>query len=173
MAAPTLALLAALLGWLGARVLLGYPRRPPGLTWLSGREHAVVAAAASAVFPPGGAVAPSGRDARVPEHVDRFLGAQARPNRILMRLLFLLVEQATLVFPAPGRGGRRRFSALDPGQRVAYLRGWEASAVLARRLVFASLRAILTMAYFASPAVLEAVGLATAAVPPPERGDRA
>ena len=173
-----LALLVALLGWIGARLALGYPRRPAGLSCLSAREHAVVAAAAEVVFPPGGAVPPSWRHARVPEHVDRFFAAQARPTRTLMRLLLLLVEQATLVFPAPGRGGRRRFSSLDVGQRAAYLRGWEGSALPARRLVFASLRAILTMAYFASPAVLDQLGLAPRnlrgdAAVPSARGTRA
>jgi hypothetical protein len=84
-----------------------------------------------------------------------------------MRLLFCLLEQATLVFPAPGRGGRRRFSSLDPAQREAVLEGWQRSRLFPRRLVFTSLRAILTMGYFAHPAVLRGLGLAPYRVEPP------
>jgi hypothetical protein len=70
------------------------------------------------------------------------------------------VEHATLFFPAPGRGGRRRFSSLSLAQREAVLEGWRSSRLFPRRLVFASLRAILTMGYFAHPAVLRQLGLA-------------
>jgi hypothetical protein len=77
-----------------------------------------------------------------------------------MHLLFFLVEHATLFFPAPGRGGMRRFSALGTEQRTAVLEGWRKSRLFPRRLVFASLRAILTMGYFAFPAVLRELRLA-------------
>ena len=78
--------------------------------------------------------------------------AAAHPRiRLLMHLLFFLIEHATLFFPAPGRGGRRRFSSLALEQRAAVLEGWRTSRLFPRRLVFASLRAILTMGYFALP----------------------
>jgi hypothetical protein len=80
--------------------------------------------------------------------------------RLLMRLLFLLIEHATLVFPAPPPGGRRRFSSLSHEQRVAVLDGWRRSPLFLRRLVFTSLRAMLSMGYFASPAVLRRLALA-------------
>jgi hypothetical protein len=86
-----------------------------------------------------------------------------------MRLLFFLVEHATLVFPAPGPTGWRRFSALSAGQRVAALEGWRTSRLFPRRLVFNSLRAILTMGYFAHPPVLRALGLAPFAIESPVR----
>jgi hypothetical protein len=84
-----------------------------------------------------------------------------------MRLLLLLVEHATLVFPAPPPRGRRRFSALAPAQRVAALEGWRASRFFARRLVFTSLRALLMMGYFAHPAVLRQLRLAPYAIDTP------
>ena len=86
---------------------------------------------------------------------------------LIERLLFLLVEQATLVFAAPGAGGRRRFSSLRPEQRVAALEGWQRSRFFPRRLVFTSLRAVLTMGYLADPTVLGALRLAPYAIPVP------
>lgn len=145
------------------RLFVGYRHRPLDAVCLSSREWATIAAAADATFPEGGALAPSGREAGVPEHVDRFVAAQQPSTRILMKLLFLLVEQATLLFPAPGPGGRRRFSALSREQRVRVLEDWRSSPLFVRRLVFTSLRAILTMGYLADAEVMRLLGLA-----PPE-----
>lgn len=153
---------------LGAyRFLAGYPRPPLTLQALAPREYATVGAAALATYPRGGAIPPSGLDANVPLHVDRFVAAQRPGTRLLMRLLFVLVEHASLLFPARGRGGFRRFSALDDQQQIEYLHGWQRSALLPRRLVFVSLRAILTMGYFADPGVLRALGLAPRRVATP------
>jgi hypothetical protein len=151
----------------GFRLLAGYPRPPIALRALAPREYATIRAASLASYPRGGAIEPSGVDAGIPAHVDRFVAAQAPGTRRLMRLLFVLVEHATLVFPAPGPGGWRRFSSLGEEQQVAYLCGWERSALLPRRLVFVSLRAILTMGFFADPAVLRALGLAPRAIATP------
>jgi hypothetical protein len=155
-----LVLLAALS--VAAWRLLGGPSHPePGrFRVLFAREAAFLSAASDAMFPAGGAIPPSGSEAGIPEYVDRYLRIVPWRARLLMRLLFLLVEQATLVFPAPGRGGRRPYSRLSPAQRVAVLEGWQRSRFFPRRLVFASLRAVLTMGYFADPAVLRAMGLA-------------
>ncbi len=162
-----LLLLAVVAAAAAYRVLGGYPRPSVPLKVLTPREHATIRAAALASYPPGGAIPPSGVEAGIPEYVDRFVAAQPPATRRLMRLLFLLVEHATLVFPAPGRGGFRRFSRLDEEQQVAYLRGWQKSRLLPRRLVFVSLRAILTMGYFGDPAVLRALGLAPRAIESP------
>lgn len=164
-----LLLLAGALGYGAYRFLAGYPAPPIRCAALAPREYATVAAASLASYPRGGAIEPSGLDAGVPAHVDRFVAAQQPATRLLIRLLFALVEHATLLFPAPRRGGMRRFSALDEAQQVAYLRGWQGSRLLPRRLVFVSLRAILTMGYFADPAVLRSLGLAPRDFPTPVR----
>jgi len=65
-----------------------------------------------------------------------------------------------MVLPAPGPGGRRRFSSLPLEARQEALEGWRTSSLFPRRLVFTSLRAILTMGYFADPRVLRSLGLA-------------
>ncbi len=157
-----LAALAAAAAW---RVFRPYPAAPPGRRALGAREHAFVSAASEVMFPPGGALEPSG--ASVPGFVDGFVAERPGRIRVLMHLLFFLCEHATLVFPAPGRGGRRRFTRLPPEARAAYLDGWRASPLRARQLVFTSLRAILTLAYLADPAVLRELGLAPKAIDPP------
>jgi hypothetical protein len=152
------------------RIFGGYaaPRRPAAV--LSRRELGFLDAAADTLFPPGGAIPLSGREAGVPAYVDRYVEAVPRRMRLLMRLLFFLVEHATVFFPAPGGifgGGMRRFSALDQARREAALAGWQKSGLFPRRLVFTSLRAILTMGFFASPPVLRALRLAPLAIETP------
>lgn len=155
-----MALAAGLVLVLVWRVCGGYSKPEAELARLSRREAAFVAAAAEALFPRGGAVPPSGLDAGVPAWCDRWLDALPAGTRRLVRALFLLVEHATLVFPAPGWDGWRRFSALDPERRGAVLEGWRTSRFFLRRLVFTSLRAIVTQGYFADAAVLRSLGLA-------------
>lgn len=158
-------LLAALAALLARRLLLGYPG--PGLRRLAPRELATVTAVADTFFPPGGALPASGSDAGVPAYLDRYLDALPPRARLLIRALLVLVEHATLVFPAPGSGGWRRFSSLAPAQREAVLEGWRTSRLFPRRLVFTSLRALVTLGYLADPAVLRRVGLAPYALPTP------
>jgi hypothetical protein len=140
------------------RALAGYSA--PRLRVLAPRESALVAAAADALFPPGGAVPPSGVEAGVPGYVDVWLASIPGRVRLLLRLLFALVEHATMIFWAPPPRGWRRFSALSPEQRVAVLEGWRGSRLFPRRLVFLALRSALSMGYFADPAVLRQLGLA-------------
>jgi hypothetical protein len=157
----------ALLSWALLRFAAGYGRRDPAFGQLSAREYALVCAAADAAFPPGGAIPLSGTQAGIPAHVDRYLAALPARNRLLIRLLFVLIEHATLIFKAPGWDGWRRFSALSLEQRMAVLEGWARSKFQPRRLVFQGLRAVLTMGYFARPAVLRAMGLAPLAIETP------
>lgn len=153
-----------------ARIFFGY--RPPAraLDVLAPREAAFLDAAAGALFPAGGAVPPSGSEAGVAAYADRWVGAVPRHIRILVRMLFFLVEHATVFFPAPGGlfgGGMKRFSALSSEQRVAVLDGWHRSRLFPRRIVFTSLRAIVTMGYFSDPGVLRALRLAPYDFPSP------
>jgi hypothetical protein len=152
--------LAGLVAWALARLLAGYPAPPAPTRVLSRGERALVESGADVMFPAGGAVPPSGREAGVATYVDRYVASVPRAQRILIRALFVLVEHATLLWPAPGPAGRRRFSSLDPAQRVAALEGWRTSRLFPRRLVFTSLRAVLCMGYLGDPAVLRSLSLA-------------
>jgi hypothetical protein len=162
-----LALVCAL-AW---RVFGGYEREGRGRAGsatpgLAPREAALLAAAAEALYPAGGAL-PAGVDAGVPAWCARWLAVLPPGTRRLVRALFALVEHGTLLFPARGWDGLRRFSALDAERRRAVLEGWRTSRFFARRLVFTSLRAIVTQAYFADPAVLRALRLAPYEITPP------
>ncbi len=160
-------LVTGLLAAVVVRTRVGYPRPPRPTVRLTAPEAAFLAGAADATFPPGGALEPSGTEAGVVEYVDRWLDALPRRNRSLIRALLFLMEHATLVFPAPGLDGWRRFSVLRPEQQVTVLRGWARSRLPLRRVAFTSLRAVLAMAYLGSPAVLRRLGLAPLAIESP------
>lgn len=151
------ALFAAYSVW---RLFFGYPRPRGSHRLIAAREAAFLDAAAEATFPPGGAIPLSGRDADLPGYADGFLASLPKHLRLQVRAMFMLFEQATIFFPAPGRGGRRRFSSLTPEQRVAVLAGWSESSLFLRRLAFTALRAVLTMGYLGHPVAMRAVRLA-------------
>ena len=136
------------------RVFAGYPAADPDFAYVSPREARFLASAAEAMFPAGGAIPLSGVEADLPRFADRYLAVVHPRVRLQMRMLFLLFAQATLVFPAPGRGGHRRFSDLGVEQRMAVLRGWSESALFVRALVFTALRAVLTMGYLGHPVAM-------------------
>lgn len=160
--------LAAVAGYGVARVFLGYPAPGRDAKALSRRELATLAAVAEALFPAGGAVAPSGTEAGVADYVDRLVAASQPRQRLLMRALFFLIEHGTLFFPGPGGlSGLRRFSSLTPDQREAVIDSWQTSGLFLRRLVFTSLRALCTLGYFSDPAVLRALRLAPYAIDTP------
>jgi hypothetical protein len=161
-------LAAGLLAWALARIFAGYPPSATPGRALRRRERALVAAVADALFPPGGAIPDSGREADVAGYLDGLVAATHPRQRALMRSLFFLFEHATLFFPAPGLPrGLRRFSSLDGAQREAVLEAWRTSRFFPRRLVFTSLRALCTLGYFASPGVLRALHLAPFAIETP------
>ena len=153
-------ILLAAIGLALRRLFVGYPRPVESLKWLASREVSFLVAAAEATFPAGGAIPLAGLDAGLPRYVDRWLEALPLRQRRLIRALFFLVEHATLLFPAPGRRGLWRFSSLSLEQREAVLRGWAESRLFARRLVFMSLRAILTMGYLGHPTAMRHLHLA-------------
>lgn len=113
-----------------------------------------MAAASEAMFPPGGEIPPSGLDAGVPDFVAAYVEGVPPTVRRLIHALFWLLELAPL---ARARG---RFSRLAPDARNEFLERWRTSRFFFLRLAFTSLRAILTMGYFAHPPVLRALGLA-------------
>ncbi|MCP5066279.1 MAG: gluconate 2-dehydrogenase subunit 3 family protein [bacterium] len=158
---------ALLLGWGWWRVFGGFPRARGPAGVLAARELAFLAAAADATYPEGGSALPSGTQAGIPAYVDRYVASVPSTIGFLMRLLFFLIEHATLLFAAPGGGGRRRFSSLNAEQRSAVLEGWGESSWYPRRLVFSSLRAILTMGFFSDPAVLRTLHLAAKRIESP------
>jgi hypothetical protein len=159
--------LATVLVWIAIRVTYGYPVPDRPYRVLIRPEVASLASVSEAMFPPGGHIRSSGLDADLPAYIDRWMAVSQPRVRLLMHLLFFFVEHATLLFPAPGRHRRRRFSSLGLEQRVAVLGAWGESGLYLRRLVFMSLRSILTMGYFAHPPVLRQLGVAPLAIDSP------
>jgi hypothetical protein len=149
---------SAALVYAAVRIWAGYPS-VRGFRVLTRQEVAFLDAAGDAMYPAGGPLPPSGSEARVSATLDGYLEIVPARMRWLMRLLFFLLEHATLLFAAPPPRGRRRFSSLSREQREAALEGWHKSGWFPRRLVFTSLRALLTNAYVADPAVLRHLGL--------------
>lgn len=150
-----------------SRVAIGYPdpRRQHRGLWRG--EVAFISSAAEAMYPAGGPIPSSGLDADLPGYLERLMAASRPHTRILLHLLFFLVEHGTLLFPTSGRGGMRRFSSQDVEHRVVALDGWAESTLFFRRVVFTSLRAVLTMGYFAHPPVVRRLGLAPLAIESP------
>jgi hypothetical protein len=142
------------------RLFFGYPRPAEAHTLLKPREVAFIEAAAEVVFPEGGAIPVSGSDANLPRYTDGFLDSLPISVQREIRALFMLIEQATLIMPAPGRRGFRRFTKLSLDQRAAVLRGWMESRFFLRQLAFTGLRAVLTMGYLGHPTVLAHLGVA-------------
>jgi hypothetical protein len=150
---------ALLLLFLAQRLRLGYPRPRTPHQILSRGEAAFLDAAAATFFPAGGAMALSGLEADLPARTDRYLTSLPERQRGLIRALLLLFEHATLVFPASGFGGFRRFSSLAPAERLEVLESWAGSRLYLRRTGFTALKAVLLMAYFGHPECLRQLGL--------------
>jgi len=143
------------------------PTPTADLQALAQYEYAFVEAAAEAIFPRGGALESSGMDAGVAGYVDGFVASQPRRLRVLIHLLIFLCEYAAVFFPLGGQGLLRPFTRRSPEARVRYLDAWRTSSLAPARLVFTSLRAIVTLGYLADPAVLRALGLAPKAIESP------
>ncbi len=85
------------------RFAWGYPAPRHALRRLAARDAAFLDAAAEVMFPPGGAIPISGIEADVVGYVDASVNRLPQHVRLQIRLLLILFEQATIVFPAPGR----------------------------------------------------------------------
>ncbi len=90
---------------------------------MSRKEQAILAAAADALFPPGGPIPLSGTEAGAIPYLDAYVGRVDAGQRALMRLLFQAVEHGPWIF-----GPRfARFTRLDPAARIAFSAGSRAA----------------------------------------------
>ena len=162
--AATLLALALLIRGL----FLGYPAKGPAITLLTGKEQAIVAACADTLFPPSGPIPLSGTEAGAVVYVDRYIARVHRTQRTLIRLLLQAVEHAPWVFgPRPVR-----FTRLSPAERVLVLRRMSVSRIYFRRVMFLSLRVMLTMAYLANVEVAQRIGMVPRLAPFEDKGGR-
>lgn len=140
------------------RLVLGYPRPPARLEAVGPWDAAFLNAAADTFFPADGPLPVAGRDAELAARTDRYLAQLPRRQRLLIRALFMLIEQSTLIFPARGVGAFRRFSSMSPEQREAVIQGWADSGLYLRRTAFSALKAVLIMGYLGHPECRRALG---------------
>lgn len=120
---------------------------------LSGFEAAVIAAAADALFPPGGAIRPSGSEAGVVAYFDEMLSELGPKQRNLIRLLIVFMELVPLFFL-----GRRRLSKQPLATRINTLAALNDSSLYFLRMTFQSLRTLIAIGYLACDEVAETTG---------------
>lgn len=130
-------------------------RAKPPYAGLTGREQEIVAACADALFPPDGPIPLSGTDAGLVRYIDRYVGRMPASQQRLMRLLFQAVEHSPALFGPT----RARFTRLTATERVAVLEAMSRSRIYFRRVMFLSLRTMLTMGYLAHPEVARRIGV--------------
>jgi len=137
------------------RLFAGYPAPDRPSKRLGRASYAFVQAAGETLFPPGGDVPVSSVDADTTGYLDRWFDAIPAQQRVLITCLFLLLEQAPLVFGFH----LRRFSGLSPEARTAYFERWEKSNWYFVRAMVVSLRTVFSFAYLDHPKVHEALGI--------------
>lgn len=116
-------------------------------------QQLVVAACADTLFPPSGPIPVSGTEAGLVAFVIAYVAALPLLQRFLVRLLFLFIQLSPLLFGPR----RRRFTRLLPEERNRVLAAMATSKWYFRRVAFLSMRAILTMGYFACPQVSQCI----------------
>lgn len=143
-----------------SRLVAGRAGKAPGFAHLRRDEAAFVESVAEVLFPAGGRMAVSGRDALLPQSIDRYLTALPRAKRIQIRLLFNVVDRWTLLFPGNEPGGRQRFSSRSAAARVDVLEQLANHPQGLIRLLFTALRSVFVLAYLGHPGNLYGLGLA-------------
>jgi hypothetical protein len=136
-------------------VALGYPEAEIAGSELSGKEQAIVKAAADTFFPHGGTIPESGTEAGAVGYFGGLLAGAPFKTRFLIRMLLRFVEHGPWIF-----GVRARFTSQSPEARVQTLREWSTSPIYFLRVSFQSLRALIGLAYLANEAVAARVGAA-------------
>jgi len=112
-------------------------------------KKAVVAACADTMFPPDGPIPVSGTDAGLIEYVEAYQKAMPATQRVLVNMMFSFIQMSPTVF-----GPRHSlFTRLSPTDRLRVFENMARSPIYFRRVVFLSMRAIMTMGYFACPRV--------------------
>ncbi len=118
-------------------------------------RDAVIRAYADALFPADGPIPISGSEAGAVEFMRNYLERSQPRQRLLVSLLIAASQLGPLLF-----GARRAlFTRLTPAERQVFIAEGYASALYPRRVLVLTMRALLTMAYFAHDAVLAHVGM--------------
>ena len=127
----------------------------PGMAVLAPDELRVVRALCEVWFPPG-VFAVDGLEAGVPEAVDE-IALDIMEDISLAGFLYVL----RVLEWSPLARWSRRFSELSVTERVVVLDRWSETEVAPRRAAIDAVKAVLGIAYFRHPQVVEAMGWRT------------
>ncbi len=122
---------------------------------LTNFEANIVSTLGQVMYPREGGIPVDAEQARALEYVERWLAALPLQERVLLRMLFLLIEFSMPVF-GPSRA--RRFTQATPEAQYEYLKTWETSRIYFRRVSMYGLRSVFALAYFADDSVRERIG---------------
>ena len=138
------------------------------MAMLTAGEREFLVALADALFPTAGPIASDGRGAHVPETVERYLAAFNPATRRQLKLLLRGFDFLPLL-----SSYRRCFRHLTVPEREAFVESSQAGP-LWRRVPFALLKQLCTIAYASAPAVTAAIGTEESCLDtaPPANGPR-
>ena len=122
---------------------------------LTNFEANIVSTLGQVMYPREGGIPVDAEQARALEYVERWLAALPLQERVLLRMLFLLIEFSMPVF-GPSRA--RRFTQATPEAQYEYLTTWETSRIYFRRVSMYGLRSVFALAYFSDEGVREQIG---------------
>jgi hypothetical protein len=117
-------------------------------------NDATIRAYADALFPADGPIPISGSEAGAVEYMRKYLERSQPRQRRLIRLLIVSSELGPLLFGPK----RKRFTQLSRAERQDFIARGYASRIYLRRVTVLTMRALLTMAYFANERVIAAIG---------------
>lgn len=140
-------------GLVGTGWFAGYGEANPAAPLLNAKEQAVLVAVADAMFPRGGVLPIAGSDAGVLRFMNETLRTSSLRMSLLMRLLLRVVEHGPWVV-----NGRARLTKQTPAERVATLQSWSESPIYLLRVVFTSIRTLVSLAYLADDDVVRTIG---------------
>lgn len=143
------------LGVVGGGIALLRPRTPASsFRVLSDDEIAFFDAAAEAFFPPGNVVGVNGREASVAKGLDRLIsGLSPRVHRVLHAVVTLIDS-----YPILALHGMTRFTLLPLEERIAILKGFDASPLEAKRGMANLLRVLVATFVFERADAKAAIG---------------
>ena len=145
----------------GLLALRGCAPHVDGLRCLSDQEYRTLGAAATALFPEGGAFPVGAAQFDLARAFDGFLADEDDDRRTDLKRALMLLEYGPVVYE------RRAvtFSHLPAEERVAHFERWQTSDDLVRRQVALALRKFLSVVFYDRPEVWPHIGYTLLPVP--------
>ena len=124
---------------------------------LTEREHLVLRAMATRLFPRDPRLPVSGAEVDFSTPVERYLASADPAITANFKRAILAFERGAHL----SRWTLKPFTKLPADEQGAYIRAWRESRFYPRRALFNALKMLLSMAYASDPAVERAIGYST------------